>query len=152
MELRWLLHAGLGRTLRSILLDESPAFRPSLSSVTPCVSSYCRRRFKFHLFRDHQFPNFQKRTETTTPSTIDVLGFRSERSNHDCYFFLGYVCDVRVYGSPHLWYSGVSVLVLLSLAKFTHAYISLDGDSVNRHRLLSSWTLHFAAKKTSEDL
>jgi dolichyl-phosphate-mannose-protein mannosyltransferase len=34
----------------------------------------------------------------------------------------------------------------------TLSVFSLDGDAVNSKRLLSSWTLHFAAKKTSESI
>jgi dolichyl-phosphate-mannose-protein mannosyltransferase len=46
----------------------------------------------------------------------------------------------------------VGIFTLLSLAMFlymaplTYGTPGLDGDSVNAHRLLSSWTLHFAAK------
>ncbi|TBU37009.1 O-mannosyltransferase [Dichomitus squalens] len=47
---------------------------------------------------------------------------------------------------------GVFTLILLILfiylAPLTYGTPGLDGQSVNRHRLLSSWTLHFAAKPT----
>lgn len=32
--------------------------------------------------------------------------------------------------------------------KFLNVYSSLTGEQVNARRLLSTWTLHFAAKKT----
>lgn len=41
-------------------------------------------------------------------------------------------------------------LMFLFLAPLTYGTPGLDGDQVNSRRLLSSWTLHFAAKPTGE--
>ena len=50
------------------------------------------------------------------------------------------------YGTP-----GWVVLTTMSVATVVHSRCHrLDGDAVNRHRLLSSWTLHFAAKKMGD--
>ncbi|KAI0794053.1 O-mannosyltransferase [Fomes fomentarius] len=47
---------------------------------------------------------------------------------------------------------GVFALIMLTvfvyMAPLTYGTPGLDGHAVNRHRLLSSWTLHFAAKAT----
>lgn len=42
------------------------------------------------------------------------------------------------------------IVVLVFLAPLTYGTPGLDGDAVNRRRLLSSWTLHFAGKKTHD--
>jgi len=41
------------------------------------------------------------------------------------------------------------IAMFVFLAPLTYGIPELDGDQVNARRLLSSWTLHFAAKKTS---
>jgi dolichyl-phosphate-mannose-protein mannosyltransferase len=40
------------------------------------------------------------------------------------------------------------VVLFLFLSPLTYGTPGLDGDAVNRRRLLSSWTLHFAAKQS----
>jgi len=46
---------------------------------------------------------------------------------------------------------GVAMFAALYfLAPLTYGTPGLDGDQVNRRRVLSSWTLHFAGKKTHE--
>jgi len=47
------------------------------------------------------------------------------------------------YGTP-----GYVIILLGERGAFTDILLRLTGDQVNSKRLLSSWTLHFAAKKT----
>ncbi|KAI0708841.1 O-mannosyltransferase [Cerioporus squamosus] len=45
-------------------------------------------------------------------------------------------------------FSLIMFIMFVYMAPLTYGTPGLDGQSVNRHRLLSSWTLHFAAKPT----
>ncbi|KAG6869242.1 hypothetical protein C0993_009107 [Termitomyces sp. T159_Od127] len=47
-------------------------------------------------------------------------------------------------------FSIVMFFMFLFIAPLTYGTPGLDGDAVNSKRLLSTWTLHFAAKKTAE--
>lgn len=40
------------------------------------------------------------------------------------------------------------VLMLVYISPLTYGTPGLDGEAVNNRRILSTWTLHFAAKKT----
>jgi dolichyl-phosphate-mannose-protein mannosyltransferase len=83
------------------------------------------------------------------PSQYSDLGVKGILSVVIYAFFLflmfAYMAPLT-YGTPGL----VPLLSPLQLKGLTDITSRLDGETVNSKRLLSSWTLHFAAKKTGE--
>ncbi|KAG6909028.1 hypothetical protein DXG01_002302 [Tephrocybe rancida] len=61
--------------------------------------------------------------------------------------------DIGIKGPVILVIFGLAMFgMFVFMAPLTYGTPGLDGDTVNNKRLLTTWTLHFAAKKTAESI
>lgn len=148
-ELDRLLPALLGCALLPLLPDEPPAVRAPLLAIPRCIRT---RRGLRALIRTLGVRQLSRIRMGATPSHAEGGNVRRPRlTGPDCCRRIRSrpVRLVCVHCTAHVRYSWVRVLLLLfeSICSNEDAR-RLDGHSVNARRLLSSWTLHFAAKAT----
>lgn len=147
-ELYWVLCVCLGVPLLSVLSHESSTLCAPLPSCASSVSSRCWICHKFRSHRVHRVSHIDRAKGHNTPTSTNVYGLRSQGTLCDgdtVHCFGGIVPVFRAVDIRYSRVRGHSATVTY------HPLINfrLTGDEVNRRRILSSWTLHFAAKETS---
>lgn len=148
-ELDRLLPALLGRALLPILPDESPAVRAPLLAIPCRVRARRGLRALVRTLRVCQLPRISMGAASSYAESGDVRGPRLKGPDRCRRVRVGPVHLVRVHRAAHVRYSWVRMLLHLSQCISSNKEMCrLDGHSVNARRLLSSWTLHFAAKAT----
>lgn len=148
-ELDWLLPALLGRALLPILPDESPAVRAPLLAITCCVRARRGLRALIRTLGVRQLPRIGMGAAPSYAEGGDVRRPRLTGPDRCRRVRARPVHLVCVHRAAHVRYSRVRLLLFIFECISTNEDMHrLDGHSVNARRLLSSWTLHFAAKAT----
>lgn len=145
-----ILHACLGCALRSLFPDESSTFHPPLPSFPSCVRHDRWFGPELHPVGDSKLPCVGMGPHYTRASEA-VRGSWDQSADNFGRLLNSHDRLSSVLCAIDLWHARVRVLHF-SGRKLLNCPSRLTGEQVNARRLLSTWTLHFAAKVTAEVL
>ena len=138
----------MGIPLLPFLPHEPSTFLAPLPSRTSTIRSHCRCSVELCLLRNNQLSHLSP--WAINPSAAVAIFRYWPKSTYQCFHLhLNYACPDTLHGPLDLWNTRVSMICISKNWLSLHfPFYSLDGEAVNNRRLLSTWTLHFAAKKT----
>jgi hypothetical protein len=149
LELCWVLRSHLGCALFPILPHVSPIVHSPLPAFPPRICTHRRLRFVLCVIWHNQLPSLGSGSYYKSEGSTICRSW-SKRTCCGGNFHSCVDRNVRLHGPVDLWHPWVCFFMITEFIKLISHFNRLTGEQVNAHRLLSSWTLHFAAKKSSE--